>query len=212
MRRRRLGLRGGVALGMMVAGCGATEQAAAGQPATAMQAPPGAGALTQEEQQGLLFMREEEKLAHDVYATLSEKWRHPTFANILESEQRHMDAVKMLLDAYGLPDPAAGRSRGEFSDPSLQKLHDELIARGATSLPEALKVGAEIEEHDIVDLRERMAQTGRVDIQRVYGNLLSASTNHLRAFTRALGRQGVTYQPAHLSPEEFTTIVGGATR
>ncbi|MBZ4417246.1 DUF2202 domain-containing protein [Myxococcus sp. RHSTA-1-4] len=208
MRYRTLG---GLMLGALMAGCGASGRAEAGPPAgndQTVQAQPDAGALTQDERQGLLYIREEEKLARDVYTTLLERWGHRTFANIRESEQTHMDAVKSLLDAYGLPDPVEGRGHGEFSDPSLQKLYDELIARGTTSLQAALEVGAGIEELDIVDLRARMAQTPRGDIQRVYGNLMAASGNHLRAFTRALGRQGVVYQPVYLSPEEYAAIVG----
>jgi hypothetical protein len=214
-REMRHKILGGMTLGVLLASQGALGQTEARQPAGVGQtvpAPPSAGALTQEEQEGLLYMREEEKLAHDVYATLYERWGHQTFANIIESERRHMESMKGLLDAYGLPDPAEGRGLGEFSDPSLQKLYDELTARGATSLQAALEVGAGIEELDIVDLRERMAQTGRGDLQLVYGNLRDASANHLRAFTRALARQGVTYQPTHLSPEEYSAIVEGQTQ
>ncbi|MDK2464101.1 MAG: DUF2202 domain-containing protein, partial [Candidatus Korarchaeota archaeon] len=56
------------------------------------------GDLAEEEIQGLLYMREEEKLARDVYLTLYEKWGLPIFQNIARSEQTHMDAVKTLLD------------------------------------------------------------------------------------------------------------------
>jgi hypothetical protein len=62
--------------------------------------------LSPEETAALLFMREEEKLARDVYNTLYEIWGQPTFTNIAASEQTHMDEVKLLLERYSLADPA----------------------------------------------------------------------------------------------------------
>ena len=63
-------------------------------------------ALNAEEEAGLLFMREEEKLARDVYLELFDEWGLRVFENIAESEQKHMDAVLYLLGKYGLEDPA----------------------------------------------------------------------------------------------------------
>ena len=60
-----------------------------------------------------------------------------------------MDQVKLLLDRYGLADPAL--DPGKFSDPTLQALYDQLIAQGSVSLEEALKVGVLIEQTDIAD-------------------------------------------------------------
>ncbi|NPA05973.1 MAG: DUF2202 domain-containing protein [Chloroflexi bacterium] len=164
--------------------------------------------LTTEEREGLLYMREEEKLARDVYLTLYEIWGHQTFANIAKSEEQHMAAVLGLLQTYGLEDPAAGKGVGEFTNPELQALYDELIERGRQSLAEALKVGGAIEEIDIIDLKERIAQTDKADIITVYENLMEGSKNHLRAFSRALQQAtGETYTPQYLSQEEYDTIM-----
>ncbi|MDP2030099.1 MAG: DUF2202 domain-containing protein [Thiobacillus sp.] len=51
----------------------------------------------------LLFMREEEKLARDVYLTLYETWGLAVFSNIASSEQSHMDALLKLLRTYRCP-------------------------------------------------------------------------------------------------------------
>ena len=61
--------------------------------------------LSAEEEKSLYLMREEEKLAHDVYQALYARWNLPVFQNIAASEQRHTDRIKMLLDRYGLKDP-----------------------------------------------------------------------------------------------------------
>jgi hypothetical protein len=155
----------------------------------------------------LLFMREEEKLAHDVYVTLFAKWELPVFQNISQSEQTHTDSVKALLDRYGLDDPASSQV-GVFTNPDLQALYTDLVARGSQSLAEALKVGGAIEEIDILDLRERLAQTDNADIQQVFTNLESASNNHLRAFASMLNQHtGETYQPQYMSAEEYQAII-----
>ncbi|MDZ4169232.1 MAG: DUF2202 domain-containing protein [Coriobacteriia bacterium] len=134
----------------------------------------------------LSFMREEEKLAHDVYTALYEKWGARVFTNIAASEQRHTDTIALLLERYGVDDPSEGKGIGEFSDPELQKLHDDLVARGSVSLTEALKVGKLIEEVDIADLDERIARTTQADVLAVYKNLRAGSVNHLRAFNAQL--------------------------
>jgi len=164
--------------------------------------------LSPEETAALIFMREEEKLARDVYNTLYGVWGQPTFTNIAASEQAHMDEVKLLLDRYNLADPAL--DPGSFTDPNLQSLYDQLVAQGSISLTDALKVGAAIEEIDILDLQERLAQTDNADLQQVFNNLMMGSYNHLNAFTSVLLTQtGETYQPQYLSAEAYAAIVTG---
>ena len=167
------------------------------------------GELSEDEITGLLFMREEEKLAHDVYLALYEKWGLSIFQNIANSEQTHIDAVKSLLDAYGIEDPAAGTAPGEFVNADLQALYDKLIEQGNQSLSEALKIGAAIEEIDILDLEKHLAQTDNASISMVYENLMKGSRNHLRSFTSTLNKQtGETYQPQYLSTDAYQSILG----
>jgi len=110
-----------------------------------------------------------------------------------------------------LSDPAS-QLVGVFTNPDLQSLYNELVARGSQSLAEALKVGAAIEEIDILDLQERLAQTDNADLQQVFNNLLSGSYNHLRAFVSTLNSQtGEIYQPQHLSPEAYQAIISAST-
>ena len=140
--------------------------------------------LTETEIQNLMHMREEEKIARDVYLSFYEKYNMQIFSNIAKSEQRHMDAVLGLIEGYGLTDPAEGKDIGEFT-PDFQTLYDALIAEG-TSLTKALEVGVKIEEMDIDDLTECLSETETANIIQVYSNLLAASQNHLKAFTSKL--------------------------
>ena len=138
--------------------------------------------LTPDEEAGLLQLREEEKLARDIYIKMYALYGKRIFSNIIESEQRHMDAVKGLLDRYNLDDPAAGNDVGVFTSQEIQRLFDDLLARGIVSLAEAMEVGVDIEKLDIADLEKALSETTRRDITRVYENLLAGSYNHLEAF------------------------------
>lgn len=164
-------------------------------------------ALTEAEANDLTFMREEEKLARDVYITLYAAWEKRTFNNISQSEQRHMEAMLGLLNTYGLADPALGF--GEFANEELQALYDSLVATGMTSLLDALKVGALIEEVDIEDIVVAMGDTDKADILMVYGNLLAGSENHLQAFVKNIEAiTGETYTAQYVSQEEVDAILG----
>jgi len=162
--------------------------------------------LSAEEAAALLFMREEEKLARDVHNQLSTLWGIPTFQSIAASEQTHMDQIKVLMDRYALADPAL--DPGQFTDANLQALYDQLMAQGSLSIADAIKVGATIEEVDIVDLQTRFTQTDNADIQLVYNNLMKGSFNHLQAFSNVLTQQtGETYQPQYLSADQYQVII-----
>jgi hypothetical protein len=158
---------------------------------------------------GLKFMREEEKLAHDVYAELGEEFGYRVFENIAASEQTHTDAVAFLLEKYDLSDPVTGNP-GTFSNADLQSLYDNLLETGMQSAEAALRVGAEVEEVDIVDIQERADATDEAAITLVYENLIRGSRNHLRAFVRILDREGTTYSPQHLSQAEYDEIISSS--
>jgi hypothetical protein len=158
---------------------------------------------------GLLQMREEEKLAHDVYVTLGEQWDVRVFDNISSAEQTHADAVGVLLDRYALADPSAGRAVGEFTDPDIATLYTSLVAQGSRSLVDALTVGATIEDLDIADLQA--LATDAPDITLVYANLERGSRNHLRAFTKQLGAHDTTYAPTYISQADYDEIVSTDT-
>jgi hypothetical protein len=144
--------------------------------------------LSAEEEEQLLFLREEEKLARDVYLVLGEKWDVQEFITIAASEVRHMESVKNLLDRYGLTDPIGTDTPGVFTNEDLQAAYDSLIALGSQSVMDAYQVGVDIEEMDITDLEDLIALTTQSDITRVAENLLNGSQNHLAAFTSLLNQ------------------------
>ena len=152
--------------------------------------------LSSSEAKTLTYMREEEKVARDVYTNLYQLWRADVFYNISLSEQQHMDTMKKMLDKYKLPDPA------------LQALYNTLLASGSKTLIDGLKVGATIEEVDMVDIQHAIDGTTHTDLKTAYQNLMEGSKNHLRAFVAELSKQGVTYTPQFISQELYNAIIG----
>lgn len=164
---------------------------ALGVPATAQNTNPGKGRgpglafdntpPTAEEAKTLAFMREEEKLARDVYRLLAEKWNLTVFRNIAEAEEQHFRTIGAVLEKYNLPDPALTEP-GVYSDAGLTALYAELIAKGMSSVSDALEVGVIIEKTDIADLEEAIQAAVKPTLKRLYTNLMNASFNHLEAF------------------------------
>ena len=162
--------------------------------------------ISTEEIQSVLFMREEEKLARDVYLTLYDQWNNPVFSNIAKSEQRHTVAILALIEKYNLTDPAL-EEIGLFTNSELQALYNTLIARGMTSEIEGLYTGALIEEVDMVDILEAIEEAHLSDIISTYENLLCGSRNHLRAFVGQIESRGIVYQAQVLSQEAVDAII-----
>ena len=160
-------------------------------------------ALSAEELNDLLLMREEEKIARDVYIRLYEQWGMRPFHNISGAEQAHMDAMLALLEHYGEPDPAQGLAVGQFRRADLQALYDDLVMQGLQSQAAAVRVGLLIEELDIVDLQKAARRTDKPEIRAVYAELERGSRNHLRAFYRWKQMLGIDYVPQHLTAVEF---------
>jgi hypothetical protein len=191
-----------------------TGVAAGVMPSTALAAealPRPAAGLSSAEIEGLQFMVQEEKLAHDLYLALGLAWGLPAFGTIAESESRHMATLAGLMDQFDVADPTTGFAAGAFSNADMQAMYDDLLAQGKTSAREALRVGALVEETDILDLQQHLQSTTQEDLRRVYENLLQGSTAHLRAFTRQWELEtGLPYSPQVISAEALATLTADA--
>jgi hypothetical protein len=161
-----------------------------GKPAASAPANPSSpnqaqsGTLTTAQKAQLAYWVQEEKLAQDLYWALAEQYPNAKqFATIAKSETQHMTAVRNLMTTYGVADPTVGLPAGEFTDPTLQALYDDLLA-SATSQQAALAAGAQVERTDIADLTAAKQGVTATDVLRVLDAQIKASQNHLRAFTR----------------------------
>ena len=159
--------------------------------------------LSEQEKSDLIYLREEEKLARDVYIFSYNQYGQSIFNNISSSEQSHMSSVLNLINKYGLTDPVANNAYGVFSNSELQALYNELTAKSASSLNKALEVGATIEDLDINDIQTFKSHTTNADLINVYDKLSCGSKNHMRSFVGQLG----TYTPVYISQTEYNAII-----
>jgi len=166
-----------------------------------------AGEVDEDEEADLVYTREEEKLARDVYRALFNEHRKKIFRKIARSEERHMAAVLVLLTKYEIEDPVGDNPEGTFVDAGLAALYSKFVTDGLKSVEDALAVGATIEEMDIVDLTAAKENADDADLILVYEYLLRGSRNHLRAFVRQLEKRDLTYTPQYLTQEEIDAIV-----
>ncbi|TWU51402.1 DUF2202 domain-containing protein [Rubripirellula reticaptiva] len=156
----------------------------------------------------LLRMREEEKLARDVYTSLAKTSKLPIFRNISNAESQHMQAIERLIGAAN--GNAFNDIPGTFSYPDYQQLYQSLVASGTRSPLDALMVGAKIEEMDIADLQKLLTQTTNPQIRQVLEQLMRGSQNHLRAFASQIAKQGASYNAEFLTQEEFDQIASSS--
>ena len=155
----------------------------------------------------LQFLREEEKLARDVYLSLAELYDVPIFSNIASAEQRHMELLGSILEQAGIADPVQNDAVGVFVNAELAALYVDLVQQGKVSLVDALIVGATIEDLDIKDITQMMQNSNDEALSTTWEVLKCGSDNHLRAFIGMLDREGASYTPQFISPDEFNAII-----
>lgn len=163
--------------------------------------------LSVEELNSLAFLREEEKLAMDVYITLYNKWGVKIFDNISRSENSHMSLVLSLLNKYDLPDPVGANTVGIFKNTNLQALYNQLVLEGNKSPLNAYVVGATIEDLDLFDIKVALLKIDNQDIRYVLDILAKGSRNHMRSFYNNIINAGGTYNPQYITKDEFKYII-----
>ena len=138
-----------------------------------------------------------------------------TFRN---AETRHLEAVRTLLERYGVADPTAGEAAGTFSDARFQDLYSQADRR--SQHPQAaLDAGVKVEQTDIADLGgcPRFGDFAP-DVTQVYDALISGSQRHLAAFSRwgviSAGARRRRHNHVRIDacqgPREASTTVGRA--
>lgn len=138
--------------------------------------------LLDSEVESLLYMIEEEKMAHDIYAELFEQTGLIEFDKISESEQKHYDKLVSIAEKSDVDISFLSTESGVFVNDEIQTLYDTLIQEASVSNEAAINVGIAIEEADIADLAATIEMTEAVILGQVYSHLFDASTNHLSAF------------------------------
>lgn len=148
---------------------------------TACAAAP-SGTLTEEQKAGLAVWAEEEKVALDLYTAFGVAYDGGPFERIAASEARHLEAVRRLMDTYGVADPTDGAAPGAFTDAELRAMYTSLLKQGSASLDAALAVGRAVETDDLELLADASEGVTAPDVLRVITAQTAASERHLAAF------------------------------
>ena len=157
----------------------------------------------------LIKMNEEEKMSYDLYSEFYQRWQLDVFDNVRESEFIHVQRIQELMDKYNITYSGSNTNieKGKYSDKELQKLYDDYTVKGCISDICALNTAALMEEHDVIDLRERIKNQSDEYVIKVFTQLEKATENHLKAFVKNLKQAGVEYTPQVLSQNDYDAIV-----
>lgn len=161
--------------------------------------------LTSDEIEFLYAVREDEKLARDIYNSFYSLYASKPMSNIAKAEENHIAAVERLFYFYSINYPAVGEA-GVFADATRQSYYNELISKGTTLL-DAYKAAAYLEEKDIADYEAVLPSITNPNIKLVIEHLIKGSINHFKATLRQIDALGGEYQAAVLSQERYTEIV-----
>ncbi|HSJ21744.1 MAG TPA: DUF2202 domain-containing protein [Nocardioidaceae bacterium] len=142
------------------------------------------GTLTEAQEQMLAAQAEHEKMAHDLYAELADSTGDHRFRRIADAEGKHLQAIRTLLDRYGIDDPTDGYAAGEFASETVAKKYAAYLAEGSESPEAALGVGRTHEAEDVAALRKAADDVDAPDVKRVLEHLAHSSEMHLSAFSR----------------------------
>ncbi len=165
--------------------------------------------LEKRDSDAIISVIQEEKVAHDFYEAMYQAHGLVCFRSISKSEGIHMEMVKLLLDVYDIPDPLVDHyyKPGSFKDKKFERLFDDMLRKGSSSIIDALIESARFEELDIYDLETFADITSQTNVRDTFLELSGVSRNHLWAIVKSLEERGVDYEPAVLPARDLNKII-----
>lgn len=146
------------------------------------------GSLTVSQRTELLRLAEDEKLAHDLYTAFAQAYDLPVFENLAVAEANHLQALRTLMDRYGVTDPTAGKAAGVFASATVQAAYDQLRVQGKASRQAALEAARTVERNAIASYGDAVIGLNAPAAERAYANLQVAENRHLAAINTWLAR------------------------
>ena len=164
--------------------------------------------LSLKEEQGLKFLREEEKVVSDFYKSMLNKWDNLIVENLSNSEKTHFNATAILMDKYTLDDPVDQLALGEFHSSGMQAYYNYLTIEGDKSIEDAFRMASLTGEASITSLKNQLSSiTNNTDLRLFYSNLMAATRNHFRITVNQFERLGGAYIQQILTETYFTEIM-----
>lgn len=162
--------------------------------------------LTTDEIEFIYAVREDEKLAHNLYIYFVTQY--PTarqLANIGNAEINHITTIERVFTYYEIDFPTLGQP-GVFTDENRQAIYTRLTAQGST-LHEAYQVMAALEEENIVIYSKVASELTNPNLQLIINNLAQSSENHFKVLVNQITAWGSIYTPTLLEASQYEEIL-----
>ena len=156
----------------------------------------------------ILYLVEQEKLAHDFYRSLDTMWVTDIFNRVANEEFEHVGKLSAVAAELmiNVPNHFNEYPVGQFIDNKLRHLYAELMTAANFSLEDAYRTSANLEERKMVDLKMALKEPNFELENLTYKALLIGSEDNFKVFIRALNEMNSGYTPILMSPSEFEAL------
>lgn len=156
----------------------------------------------------VLYLIEQEKLAHDLYSVLDTIWVTEIFNRLSGDERNHMEKLNAVAVDFMMvvPNHFNEYLPGQYINENLRHLYHDLLLDANLSLEDAYRTCANLEERKILDLRAALKQPNFELETLTYKALLIGAEDNFKLFLRALLEMNAGYQPIHFSNSEFEAL------
>ena len=156
----------------------------------------------------ILYLVEQEKLAHDFYRSLDTMWVTDIFNRVANEEFEHVGKLSAVAAELmiSVPNHFNEYPTGQFTDSKLRHLYAELMVAANFSLEDAFRTCANLEERKMYDLKMALKEPNFELENLTYKALLIGSEDNFKVFIRALSEMKSSYAPILLTPTEFEAL------
>ena len=156
----------------------------------------------------IMYLVEQEKLAHDFYRSLDTMWVTDIFNRVANEEYEHVGKLSAVAAELmiSVPNHFNEYPMRQFIDNKLRHLYAELMISANFSLEDAYRTSANLEERKMVDLKMALKEPNFELENLTYKALLIGSEDNFKAFIRALNEMNSGYTPILMSPSEFEAL------
>ena len=156
----------------------------------------------------IMYLVEQEKVAHDFYRSLDTMWVTDIFNRVANEEFEHVGKLSAVAAELmiSVPNHFNEYPAGQFIDSKLRHLYAELMIAANFSLEDAYRTCANLEERKMYDLKMALKEPNFELENLTYKALLIGSEDNFKAFIRALNEMESSYAPILLTPSEFEAL------
>ena len=151
----------------------------------------------------LTMQYEQEKFAHDFYASMYDHWKLLAFKNLTKCEEMHMKVINGLLNEYSDQYAYNNPGKGKFNSTGLNGAFKETIAKGNLSENDALAAAGAVEERGIETMDLLLEYPEGQLHKECIENLKQNCIDHLNLLVCHLRHRGVEYMPVTLSVVKY---------